>query len=514
MALVLIRHLLLSSFTWLVVSLPDSKTVEVEPRGDVTLSCTNVSSYPTVALWMTGDNTSKPIIISSVFGTDNNNLEYMDGFQQGRHVLKSNLFFINLTILQVEVSDSGWYCCLFYHNTKLVMVNSTFLKINAWLIVSLPDSKTLEVEPRGDVTLSCTNVSSYPTVALWMTGDNTSKPIIISSVFGTDNNNLEYMDGFQQGRHVLKSNLFFINLTILQVEVSDSGWYCCLFYHNTKLVMVNSTFLKINGRWISSFIKRIKMNLQIHNSFPFSSVLFKFKGDDTLHKEDDTNSKSDEKLIMVGGILGAMIVLVVLVIFAWLLVSLPDSLTLEVEPRDNVTLSCTNVSSSPTVAFWMRGDNTSKPIMISSVFGTERNSVRYMDGFQQGRHVLDYKLIFLKLAILQVEMSDSGWYFCLFYLETELVIVNSTFLKVHGRWISSFINRIKMNLQIRNSFPFSSVLFKFKGDDTLHKEDDTNSKSDEKLIMVGGILGAVIVLVVLVIFGHYTNNKQKSTPER
>ncbi|KAK0156004.1 hypothetical protein N1851_001456 [Merluccius polli] len=278
MALVLIRHLLLSSLTWLVISLPDSQTLEVEPRDNVTLSCTNVSTSPTVALWMRGDNTSKPIIISSVFGTDSSSVRYMDGFQQGRHVLEYNLFFINLTILQVEVSDSGWYFCLFYHKTKLVVVNSTFLKINgndafheeddtnyksdeqlimvggilvamiamivlvvlvifAWLVISLPDSKTVEVEQMGDVTLSCTNVSSYPTAAFWMRGDNTSKPIMISSVFGSDSNTVRYMDGFQQGRHVLDSNLIFINLTILQVEVSDSGWYCCLFYHEMKLVM-------------------------------------------------------------------------------------------------------------------------------------------------------------------------------------------------------------------------------------------------------------------------------------
>ena len=119
---------------------------------------------------------------------------------------------------------------------------------SAWLVVSLPDSKTLEEEPRDNVTLSCTNVSSSPTAAFWMRGDNTSKPIMISSVFGSDSKTVEYMDGFKQGRFLLDSNLLFINLTIRQVEVSDSGWYFCLFYHEMKLVMVNSTFLKINGK--------------------------------------------------------------------------------------------------------------------------------------------------------------------------------------------------------------------------------------------------------------------------
>ena len=119
---------------------------------------------------------------------------------------------------------------------------------SAWLVVSLPDSKTLEVEPKGDVTLSCTNVSSSPTAAFWMRAVHTSKPMIILSVFGTDSSFVRYMDGFQQGRFLLDSNLLFINLTIRQVEVSDSGWYFCLFYHEMKLVMVNSTFLKINGK--------------------------------------------------------------------------------------------------------------------------------------------------------------------------------------------------------------------------------------------------------------------------
>ncbi|KAK0139562.1 Zinc finger MYM-type protein 1 [Merluccius polli] len=320
-------------------------------------------------------------------------------------------------------------------------------KERPWLIVSLPDSQTLEVELMGDVTLSCTNVSRSPTVALWMRGDNTSKPIMISSVFGSDSSSVRYMDGFQHGRHVLDSNLIFINLTILQVEVSDSGWYFCLFYHETKMVMVNSAFLKING-------------------------------DDTSHKEDDTNSESAGNWIMVWG-MGAVNVFLILVILglilkithksqlqrAWLVVSLPDSKTVEVELRDNVTLSCTNVSTSPTAAFWMRGDNTSKPIMISSVYGTDSRYVEYMDGFQQGRHVLEYNLFFINLTILQVEVSDSGWYFCLFYHETKLVMVNSTFLKING-------------------------------DESSHKEDDTNSKSAGNWIMVWG-MGAVNVFLVL-----------------
>ncbi|KAK0156002.1 hypothetical protein N1851_001453 [Merluccius polli] len=321
MALVLMRHLLLSSLTWLVVSLPDSRTLEVEPRENVTLSCTNVSSSPTVALWMRGDNTSKPIMISSVFGSDSSSMRYMDGFQQGRFLLDSNLIFVNLTILQVEVSDSGWYFCLFYHETKLVIVNSTFLKIHgdedtlhkeddtkskkdehwimvwgmgavnvilalvilglilnitnqrqlqrAWLVISLPDSLTLEVEPRGDVTLSCTNVSDTPTLVLWMRVGHTSEPIMISSVYGTENNTVRYMDGFQQQyKYVLEYNSFFLNLTILQVVASDSGFYFCMFHHQTPPVIVNSTFLKIHG-------------------------------DDKLHKEADTKPEDEHNLLFI-----------------------------------------------------------------------------------------------------------------------------------------------------------------------------------------------------------------------
>ena len=117
---------------------------------------------------------------------------------------------------------------------------------SAWLVISLPDSKT--VEPRGYVTLSCTNVSSSPTSALWMRAVHTSKPIIISSVFGTDSSSVKYMDGFQHGRFLLDSNLIFVNLTILQVEVSDSGWYFCLIFLDMDAVIVNSTFLKIHGK--------------------------------------------------------------------------------------------------------------------------------------------------------------------------------------------------------------------------------------------------------------------------
>ena len=148
---------------------------------------------------------------------------------------------------------------------------------SAWLVISLPDSRTLEVEPRDNVTLSCTNVSDSPTLALWMRVSHTSEPIIISSVYKTDSSSVRYMDGFKQGRYVLKSNLFFINLTILQVVASDSGLYFCMFLHKTPPVIVNSTFLKIHGKmwfcshycnvcqWISSFIKKAKNYPQILN---------------------------------------------------------------------------------------------------------------------------------------------------------------------------------------------------------------------------------------------------------
>ena len=116
-----------------------------------------------------------------------------------------------------------------------------------------------------------------------------------------------------------------------------------------------------------------------------------------------------------------------------LLDSLSVSQTVEVEAGDTVTFSCRNVSDVPTLSTWMRAGRTSKPFVISTGYGTSPLTGRHSDGIQQSRFVAEYGASFINLAIMKVSSSDSGWYYCLFYLGMDVVVVNSTWLLVHGK---------------------------------------------------------------------------------
>ncbi|CAL8376616.1 unnamed protein product [Boreogadus saida] len=163
--------------------------------------------------------------------------------------------------------------------------------------------------------------------------------------------------------------------------------------------------------------------------------------------------------------------------FVWLLASPSVSQTVvEVEAGDTVTFSCRNVSDVPTLSTWMRAGRTSKPFVISSGYGTSPLTGRHSDGIQQSRFVTEYGTSFINLTMMKVSSSDSGWYYCLFYLGRDVVVVNSTWLLVHENG-------------------------KF------HEEDDPNSekprpvKCERNWIMVGGLFGSAVIILVLVIVG-------------
>ncbi|XP_056432189.1 uncharacterized protein LOC130370462 [Gadus chalcogrammus] len=147
--------------------------------------------------------------------------------------------------------------------------------------------------------------------------------------------------------------------------------------------------------------------------------------------------------------------------FVWLLDSLSVTHTVEVEAGDTVTFSCRNVSDVPTLSTWMRAGRTSKPFVISTGYGTSPSTGRHSDGIQQSRFVAEYGASFINLTIMKVNSSDSGWYYCIFYIRGDLV-VNSTWLLVH---------------------------------------EPRPVKCEGNWIMVGGLFGSAVIILVLVIVG-------------
>uniref|UniRef100_A0A671Y1C1 Ig-like domain-containing protein n=1 Tax=Sparus aurata TaxID=8175 RepID=A0A671Y1C1_SPAAU len=117
---------------------------------------------------------------------------------------------------------------------------------------------------------------------------------------------------------------------------------------------------------------------------------------------------------------------------SWISVSGSESHTVEVQTGDEVTLLCSDLATSPTQREWFRVVNITKPHCISSVYGSE-GEVSFCDGFQNGKFEMSSNVSTVFLKIKRVELSDTGLYFCGFYIKTHTVISTATYLNVQGK---------------------------------------------------------------------------------
>uniref|UniRef100_A0A3B3TX09 Ig-like domain-containing protein n=1 Tax=Poecilia latipinna TaxID=48699 RepID=A0A3B3TX09_9TELE len=98
-----------------------------------------------------------------------------------------------------------------------------------------------------------------------------------------------------------------------------------------------------------------------------------------------------------------------------------ESLTVEVHPGEDITLFCSNLSSSPTQTDWFRVINGTKPSCISSMYGPE-GEASYCHGFQSEKFNMSSNVTTVFLHIKQVDLMDSGLYFCGFYRKKHTVV--------------------------------------------------------------------------------------------
>ncbi|XP_073331727.1 uncharacterized protein [Pagrus major] len=114
---------------------------------------------------------------------------------------------------------------------------------------------------------------------------------------------------------------------------------------------------------------------------------------------------------------------------SWISVSGSESQAVEVQSGDEVTLLCSNFSSAPTQIIWFRVVKRSQPLCVSHMFKATEPA-RLCDGFQSEKFEMSSNISILFLKIKQVDSSDSGLYFCGYYLNGAPVIDSSTYLQV------------------------------------------------------------------------------------
>ncbi|XP_078020493.1 uncharacterized protein LOC117246371 isoform X2 [Epinephelus lanceolatus] len=162
--------------------------------------------------------------------------------------------------------------------------------------------------------------------------------------------------------------------------------------------------------------------------------------------------------------------------YSWISVSVSE--TVDVQSGEDVTLQCSNMVKRESVTLWFRLVNKTKASCISVMFRADEDA-EYCEGFQNGKFKMRSDSSTTSLRIKQVELSDSGLYFCGFYTEGRLF--------------------------------FSVIHLNVKGSDDV---DYITEESDGKANLSSVILGALTVVLVMVNIGLVVKNRKLQTAAR
>uniref|UniRef100_A0A4W6BHX3 Ig-like domain-containing protein n=1 Tax=Lates calcarifer TaxID=8187 RepID=A0A4W6BHX3_LATCA len=124
----------------------------------------------------------------------------------------------------------------------------------------------------------------------------------------------------------------------------------------------------------------------------------------------------------------------------WISISVSESQTVEVQSGEEATLLCSNFTTSPSQIIWFRLTNRTQPRCISSIY-TATDPASLCSGVQEGKYEMRSNISTVFLKMKDVDSSDSGLYFCGYYISRHPVIVSATYLKVQGKIIvKSFLS--------------------------------------------------------------------------
>uniref|UniRef100_A0A3B5AC72 Ig-like domain-containing protein n=1 Tax=Stegastes partitus TaxID=144197 RepID=A0A3B5AC72_9TELE len=109
-----------------------------------------------------------------------------------------------------------------------------------------------------------------------------------------------------------------------------------------------------------------------------------------------------------------------------------ESYSVKVQSGKDVTLMCSNISTTSTQTDWFRVVNRTKPSCISSMYNADTNG-SLCDGFQNGKFEMSSNVTTVFLKIKRVDVSDIGLYFCGFYIREHTVISTSVKLRIQDK---------------------------------------------------------------------------------
>uniref|UniRef100_A0A3Q2V6Y9 Ig-like domain-containing protein n=1 Tax=Haplochromis burtoni TaxID=8153 RepID=A0A3Q2V6Y9_HAPBU len=105
-------------------------TVVVDPGQEITLQCSNFSSFATHIFWFRlADRLNASCI--SFMPTANSRATFCDGFQDTKFKMTSNTSVLFLEIKHVDSSDSGLYFCGELNMGRPKVYTATYLKVQA-----------------------------------------------------------------------------------------------------------------------------------------------------------------------------------------------------------------------------------------------------------------------------------------------------------------------------------------------------------------------------------------------
>uniref|UniRef100_A0A674E203 Ig-like domain-containing protein n=1 Tax=Salmo trutta TaxID=8032 RepID=A0A674E203_SALTR len=112
-------------------------------------------------------------------------------------------------------------------------------------VVSVSPPPSVVAHPGDNVNLQCTNVTGAPGHVGWFKQVNGSEPLCIASMYSSDST-VHHHNGFQPSRMEMLINHRIIFLKITEVDVADSGLYCCGMF-DKFIIFTNATVLKVQG---------------------------------------------------------------------------------------------------------------------------------------------------------------------------------------------------------------------------------------------------------------------------